>query len=65
VALRVRSFDVIGVFGARYRPGPHGPEPVGALRAMYGQPEIHWTRASKLVMRLRRYALTDELTTHG
>jgi hypothetical protein len=59
VALRARSFEVVGVFGARYRPGPHGPQLEGALRAEYGRPEIQWTRASKLVMRLRRYALVD------
>jgi hypothetical protein len=59
VALRARSFDVIGVFGARYRPGPHGLQLEGAQRAAYGRPEIQWTRASKLVMRLRRYTLID------
>jgi hypothetical protein len=56
VALRVRSFEVAGVFGARYWPGPRGVEIAGTLNAAYGRPEVQWTRASRLVMRLRRFA---------
>lgn len=53
VAVRVREFAVVGVWGTLYRPGVFAPVAVNAVRLTYGDPLTHWMVAAALVRELR------------
>lgn len=53
VAVRVRSFEVVGVRGALYRRGPIAPVAVEAANLSYDDPAVRWLVASALIRELR------------
>lgn len=59
VALRVRDFQLAGVWGALYRPGLPLPTMVDATGVPYEDPRARWVRAHQLVMRLDTFTVVD------
>lgn len=68
VAVRVRSPQIGGVYGALYHPGPHGPQAVDNVTVPYDDPRLAWVLAAQLVMALHDCTLIDldaELSAAG
>ncbi|WP_394615285.1 hypothetical protein JNUCC0626_36605 [Lentzea sp. JNUCC 0626] len=63
VAVRVRSFEIVGVRGTLYRPGLFAPTAVLGTEIMYCDPMVHWMVAVNLVRELRECSFVpfDEL----
>ncbi|GGN25697.1 hypothetical protein GCM10011609_80200 [Lentzea pudingi] len=53
VAVRVRSFALVGVRGTLYGPGMFAPTPIAASELDYGNPKIRWLVAVALIRELR------------
>jgi hypothetical protein len=58
-AIRVRHSTVVGIYGARYRPGPLLPTPTEDAILRYTNPAIPWICASQLVRELRDCTLVE------
>lgn len=59
VLIRVRKSSFWGVFGTLYRRGMFGPVPTAAIRLAYGDPQIGWMVATKLVREVRGCSFVD------
>ncbi|MEU3649467.1 hypothetical protein AB0E59_39260 [Lentzea sp. NPDC034063] len=53
VAIRVREFAAVGVWGTVYRPGTFAPVPAEAAQLAYGDPKTRWMVAVALIRELR------------
>lgn len=60
--LRARSFELVGVRGALYRPGLAGPVAWDAACVGFGDPRIHWIRAGQSLTRLSGTEIVDLAT---
>jgi hypothetical protein len=52
VAMRVREFPIVGVYGTYYRRGPRGPVSEKVANVDYTNPFIGWVQADHLVRQL-------------
>jgi hypothetical protein len=59
VAVRVREFPIIGVWGTFFRRGPRGPVPVKVTNVNYADPLIGWVQANHLIREVRDCTLID------
>lgn len=59
VAVRARSFEVVGVRGALYRRGSVAPVAVEAANLPYDDPEVRWLVASALIRELQECTIVS------
>jgi hypothetical protein len=59
VAMRVRRFPVVGVYGTRYRRGSHGPTAVNLANVSYDDPAVRWVQADHLVRELSDCSIVE------